>query len=118
PDLHVEDDRVRTGGDLLRHNARRNERYGRDRARRVAEGVELPVGRGEVGGLPGNDDPDALELLQELGRGEIDAITADRLELVERAAGEAEAAAAHFRDRNPARRDERCDDERGLVADA
>src|SRR5207245_1744681 len=42
----------------------------------------------------------------------------DRLELVERAAGEAEAAAAHLRDRRTACRDERPDDERRLVADA
>jgi len=36
PDLHIEDDRVRARGDLLRHDARRDERDRRHRAGRVA----------------------------------------------------------------------------------
>ena len=49
---------------------------------------------------------------------ELDAEAGDRLELVERAAGVAEAAAAHLPERHAARRDDRPDRERRLVADA
>ena len=48
---------------------------------------------------------------------ELDAEAGDRLELVERAAGVPEAAAAHLPERHAARGDDRPDRERGLVAD-
>ena len=65
----VENDRVRAAGDLLRHDARRDERDLVDGRGHVAQRVELLVGRDEVRGLPGDGDPDLAHLLDELVRG-------------------------------------------------
>ena len=84
----------------------------------VAEPVELLVRRHEVVGLADDRQPDLLHLLDEAVDGEVDAEAGDRLELVERAAGVAEAAAAHLPDRDAAGGDDRADRDRRLVADA
>ena len=47
-DLDVEDDRLGSGGDLLGHDARRDQRDVVDRRRDVAKRVELLVGGDEV----------------------------------------------------------------------
>src|SRR6266542_227731 len=114
-DLYVEHDGVRAGGDLLGHDARRDQWKCRDRARRVAQRVEEPVRWSELFGLPGDDDADPPELREELRGREIDTVARERLELVERSAREAEAAPAHLRDGKTARRNERRDDESRLV---
>ena len=62
--------------------------------------------------------PDSRTCATNSSSRELDAEAGDRLELVERAAGVAEAAAAHHRERHAARGDERRRAERGLVADA
>ncbi len=62
--------------------------------------------------------PTSLHLRDELLDGELDAEARDRLELVERPARVAEAAAAHLPERDAAGRDDRADRERRLVADA
>ena len=74
-DLHVQHDRMRSRRDLLRHDARRDERNRRHRARRVAQRVEQPVRGREVLRLTGHDDADALQLREELGGREIHAIS-------------------------------------------
>ena len=65
-DLHVEDDRVRAAGDLLRHDARRDQGHDVDGPGDVAQAVELLVGRDEVGGLADDRQPDLAHLLDEL----------------------------------------------------
>ena len=50
-DLDVEHDRLGAGGDLLRHDARRDQRDAVDGRGHVAKGVEPLVGRDEVRGL-------------------------------------------------------------------
>ena len=117
-DLHVEDDRVGAAGDLLRHDARRDQRHDVDRRGHVAQRVELLVGGDEVGGLADDREPDLAHLLDEGVDRELDVEARDRLELVERAARVPEAAAAHLPDRHAARGDDRPDRDRGLVADA
>ena len=89
-----------------------------DRRGDVAERVELLVGGDEVGGLADDREADLAHLRDELVDRELDAEAGDRLELVERAAGVAEAAAAHLPERDAAGRDDRADGERRLVADA
>ena len=117
-DLDVEHDRVRAGGDLLRHDARRDQRDAVHRPGHVAERVELLVGGDEVVRLPDDREPDVTHLLDELLLRELDAEAGDRLELVERAAGVPETPSAHLPERDAAGRDDRADDDRGLVADA
>ena len=84
----------------------------------VAERVELLVGRDEVGGLADDREPDLAHLRDELLGRQLDAEAGDRLELVERAAGVAEPAAAHLPERDAAGGDDRADRDRRLVADA
>ena len=117
-DLDVEHDRVGAGCDLLRHDARGDQRHVVDGRGHVAQPVEQLVGRDEVRGLPDDREPDLPHLLEELVLRELDPETGDRLELVERAAGVAETAAAHLPERNAARGDDRADRERRLVPHA
>ena len=117
-DLDVEHDRVGAGGDLLRHDARRDQRHVVDRRRDVAQRVELLVGRHEIRRLADDREADVAHLRDELVRRQLDAEAGNRLELVERAARVAEPAAAHLPERHAARGDDRADGERRLVADA
>ena len=117
-DLDVEHDRVGAGCDLLRHDARGDQRHVVDGRRHVAQPVEQLVGRNEIRGLPDDRKPDLPHLLEELFLRELDPETGDRLELVERAAGVAETAAAHLPEGNAARGDDRADGERRLVPHA
>ena len=117
-DLHVEHDRVRAAGDLLRHDARRDQRVVVDGRGHVAQRVELLVGRHEVGARADDRHPRLAHLRDELVGRELDPEARDRLELVERAACVAEPAAAHLRERDAARGDDRADRDRRLVADA
>ena len=105
-------------GDLLRHDAGGDQRDVVDGRGHVAQRVEQLVGRNEIGGLPDDREPDLAHLRDELVDGELDAEAGDRLELVERAAGVTEAAAAHLPERHAARGDDRADGERRLVAHA
>ena len=79
------------------------------------ERVELAVGGHEFGGLADHGHADAAELRGVAGEREVDAEPRDGFELVERAAGVAEAAAAHHRHRHAAGGDERGEDQRDLV---
>src|ERR671923_234420 len=114
-DLDVEDDRVRPGRDLLGHDARGDQRDVLDRRRDVAQGVQLLVGGDELRGLADDREADVAHLRDELVGRELDTEARNGLELVERAAGVSETAAAHLPERDAAGRDERPDDERGLV---
>ena len=67
-DLHVEHDRVGACGDLLRHDARGDQRHVVDGRRHVAQRVELLVGRNEVAGLTDDREPDLPHLRDELRR--------------------------------------------------
>ena len=117
-DLDVEHDRLRARGELLRHDARRDQRDLVDRRRHVAQRVEHLVGGDEVAGLADDREPDLAHLGDELLRRQLDAEARDRLELVERPAGVPEPAAAHLPERHAARGHDRADRERRLVADA
>ncbi len=117
-DLHVEHDRVRAGGDLLRHDAGRDQRHAVDGRGHVAQPIQLLVRGHEVRGLPDDCDPDVAYLRDELFSGQLDAKARYRLELVERAAGVTEPAAAHLPERDAARGDDRADGERCLVPHA
>src|SRR4029453_15437995 len=114
-DLDVEDDRVRTRRDLLRHDAGGDQRDVLDRRGHVSKRVEMLVGGDELGRLTDHGEADVAHLAHELVTGEFDAESRNRLELVQRPAGVAEPAAAHLPEGDAARGDQRPDDERCLV---
>src|SRR5205823_3863164 len=98
-DLHIEDERARATGDLLRHDARGDERDLVDRRRHVAQRIELSIGRHELGGLSRDRDANLPYLLDDLVDRELDAEAGNGFELVERAPRMAEPAAAHLPER-------------------
>ena len=115
-DLDVEHDRLGAGGELLRHDRRGDQRDLVDGGGDVAQAVEGEVGRDELGGLADDREADLAHLGDQLLGRQVDPEAGDRLELVERAAGVPEAAAAHLPERDAAGGDDRADRERGLVA--
>jgi hypothetical protein len=117
-DLDVEHDRVGAGGDLLRHDARRDQLDAVDRRSDVAQRVQLLVGRDEIGRRADDRQSDVAHLSDEFAEAELDAEAGNRFQLVERATGVTEPAAAHLAEGNAARRDDGTDGDRRLVADA
>ena len=65
-ELHVEHERVGALGDLLRHDARGDERDRLDRAGDVAQRVELLVGRGEARAGGADHRADVAQLREQL----------------------------------------------------
>ena len=80
-------------GDLLAHDRGRDQRDRLDRAGHVAQRVELLVRRGQPGAGGADDGADVLELGEHLLVGQRRPPARDRLELVQRAAGVAQARA-------------------------
>ena len=116
--LDVEHERVEALGELLGEDAGHDQRDRLDRAGGVADRVQAPVGGRQIGGLA--DDRAARlahDALDHLGRGHR-LVARDAVELVQRAAGVAEAAAGDHRHRRAARRQHRREHQRHLVADA
>ena len=105
-------------GDLLRHDARRDQRDRLDGAGGVAERVEPLVGGGQVAAGRADRRAHVGQLRPQRRRVEVRPPAGDRLQLVERAAGVAEAAAGELRHRDAERRDERRERQGDLVADA
>jgi hypothetical protein len=116
-DLDVEHQCAGALGDLLGHDRRRDQRDRLDRAGHVAQGVELLVCGREPVTCRADHCPDGLELGEHLLVGEQRPPPGDRLELVERAAGVAQAPPRQLGYGDPARRDERRERQRDLVTD-
>ncbi|CAB4966772.1 unannotated protein [freshwater metagenome] len=117
PGLHVEHQSPGAFGDLLAHDARCDERDRLDRAGHIAQRIELLVGGGEARASRADDAAGGTQHFEHLIVREVRPPAADRLELVERAAGMAQAAAAELRHGSAARRDDRHEREGDLVAD-
>ena len=84
----------------------------------VAQRVEPLVRRGDLRGLADHGTADAADLRLRLPQREAGAEAGNRLELVERAAGVAQPASRHHRDRHAARREHRRQQQRRLVSHA
>ncbi len=128
-DLDVEDEGFEIFGEFFAHDAGADEEWGLDGAGVVAEGVEDAVGGDEVRGLADHGCAAFFEGKEELIECELRVEAGDGLELVECAAGVAEAAAGDHGDADTGDtcgcwRGKACcgedggDEERGLVADA
>ena len=93
------------GGELLRQDRGGDQRDRLDRRRHVADGVEAPVGGREIGGLADDGAAGLAHDAAEQREVGLRRVAGDRIELVERAAGVAEAAAGdHRHDRRRRRR--------------
>ena len=106
-ELHIEHQRVGALRDLLRHDARGDQRDRLDGAGDIAQRVELLVGRREAGAGGADDGSDVAELVEQLLVRERRPPAGDGLELVERSAGVAEAAARELRHGDAERGDQR-----------
>ncbi|MNB96233.1 hypothetical protein D3C75_434310 [compost metagenome] len=98
--LHIEHDGVRAGGDLLAHDGAGDKRDGIHGCGYVPQRVQLLVGRGDVPRLADDGYADFADLGEEAALVHLDGQAGDGLQLVERAAGMAEAAPRHLGDRH------------------
>ena len=117
PGLHVEEDQVGLHRELLRHDARRDQRHRRHGRGGVPQGVELAVRRHEVRGLGGDRAPDVRHLSGDLLGRQVRPQARDRFELVERPSGVAEAAARQLGHGQTERGRHGCERERHAVGD-
>ena len=105
PIVTLEQDGVRTGGQLFAHDRGGDQRDAANRGRDVAQGVEQLVRRGDLSALADDRKADAAHLGKEFFLRERGAGAGHGLHLVDGAAGVAEAAAAHLGDGYAAGRD-------------
>src|SRR5690606_21681412 len=117
-DLHVQDQGAGALGDLLGHDGGGDQRDGLDGAGDVAQGVELLVGGGEPVARRADDGAGGVQDVQHLLVGEQGAPAGDGLQLVEGAAGVAEAAAGELGHGRAAGGDQGGQRKGDLVADA
>ena len=114
----IEQDRVRTGGQLLGHDGGRDQRDAADGGGHIAQGVHLLVGDGDFAALADDRNADLVDLPEELLLRQARAGARHSLHLVNRAARVAEAAPAHLGDLDTAGRHNGRNDQRRLVTDA
>ena len=114
----IEQDRVRTGGQLLGHDGGRDQRDAADGGGHIAQGVHLLVGDGDLAALADDRNADLVDLPEKFFLRQARAGAGDSLHLVNRAARVAEAAPAHLGDLDTAGRHDGRNDQRRLVTDA
>src|SRR5665213_1978192 len=117
-DLHVQYQSVRSLGDLLGHDRRRNERNRRHGRGHVAQRVQLSIDRGQTLTRGTDDRAHSIELLADLVIREEGAPPGNRLQFVQRPSSVSEAAAGKLGNGGAAGRHERSEDERDFVAHA
>ncbi len=105
-------------GKLLRHDARRDQRDRLDRRGHVAQCIQLAVGRRDLRRLAHHRHAQRAHLLLRFVERQSGPEPRDRFELVERAAGVAQAATRHHRHQHAAGGEHRRKEQRRLVADA
>src|SRR5689334_5519346 len=116
-DLYVDDHRIETGGAFFRDDRSHDQRYRFDCRGRIAQRVHLLVGGRELRSLSRHRVANLVQYLLEFRGAQVDAVTRNRLELVERAAGVTKTTARDHRHTDTASGDERRDDDRRFVAD-
>ena len=113
--LHVHHEALEAGGELLGEDGGDDERQALDGGRRVAQGVQAPVGGRHLARLPDDRAARLGDGAPQVGLAGRRVVAGDRLELVQRAARVAEAAAADHRHGAAAGRDQGREHERHLV---
>jgi hypothetical protein len=117
-ELHVHDEGVQPFGELLREDRRGNEGNARDRARHVAQSIELLVSRHHRLILTGDGNADGLHLLDNAFRMELRGEAGDGLQFVERSSSDPETAAGNHRHAETQAGEQRRERQGDLVADA
>ena len=117
-EFHIEHEAVERLRELFAHDAGDDERLRGHGRGDIAEGVKFFVRRTKVGGLADHGDAEAGELREGLIFAQRDVEAGDAFQFVERAAGDAEAAAGDHGHPQIIAREERREDERDFVADA
>ncbi len=117
PRLYIHDESLKPGGELLRQDRGGDERDRFDRRRHVADGVEAPVGGRQIGRLADDRAAGFLHDAPEEREVGLGCVARNRIELVERAAGVAEAAAGDHRHEGAGSRQHRRQHQRHVVAD-
>ena len=115
---HIQQDGVRTGGQLLGHDAGRDERDAADGGGDVAQGVHLFIRDGNALALADDRQANLVHLGKEFFLREGGLCAGNALHFINGAAGVAQATAAHLGDFHAAGRHDGCNDQRGLVAHA
>ena len=118
PRLDVEHQPLGAFGELLREDARGDERDRLHGAGHVAQRVHLPVRRHDPLALADHGEARLAQALAKTLDRQVRAVAGDRLELVQRAAGVPQRASAHHRDLQPAGGGHGGEHERDLVAHA
>ena len=116
--LHVQQNTLCAGGDLLAHDARSDERHALHRPGHVAQRVKLLVRRAQLARLSDHRAPDLIDLRCKFFRRKIDPHTGNALKLIRRAARVSKPAAAHLGNLHPARRANRHNNHARLVTHA
>jgi len=116
--FHVEHERVDAFGELLAHDGGADQIRAFDRAGDVAQRIELAVSGRDFGGLSDHGAAASGEHTAEIGDGKIHIEAGNCFELVERAAGVTESAAADHGNGYTGSGSERSEHERSLVANA
>ncbi len=114
--FHVQYQGVDPLCELLAHDGAANQGRALDRARDIAESVELLVGWGDFRCLANEGATASAEHAAEVHEREVDVEARNGLQLVERAAGVTESSAADHRHAQPAGGRDRRQHQRGLVA--
>ena len=114
--LNVQQNAVGAGSDLLAHNARRNQRHRVNRCGNVAKRVELLVSWNKIARLTCNSNANLGDLLEEVGLGNLNGKSWDRLKFVQRTARVTQAAAAHLGNLDTQRCNKRANDQRSFIA--
>src|SRR6266478_4740042 len=114
--FHIKDQRVNALGKLLAHDGSANQADIFDRGSDVPERINFFVGGSNLRGLPDQAHAAFAEDAAQFLERQIHVEARNRFQLVERAAGVAEAAPADHRDGKPARRHNGRKNQRSLVA--
>ena len=114
--LDIQQDCVRSGSNLLAHNARSNQRQAVHRRCHIPQGVDFFVCDCHLPALPDEGDADLVDNLEKFLPRQHCAVTRDGFQLIHRAAGEAQPSAGHLGNRNPAGSSHRSCNQGGLVA--
>ena len=117
-DLDIQHDGMRACGQLFGHDGRRDERQGIDCRGHVTQRVEFFIGGRQIAGLADDGYADVFDLLHEGLCRKRRLIPGDGFQLIDRTARMAEAAAGHLGHLAAETRDNRCNDQRRLIADA
>ena len=115
---HIQQNGVRAGGQLLGHDAGRDERDAAHGGGHIPQSVHLFVCHGDALALADDRQTDAVDLCKELFLRQGRPGARHALHLVDGAAGVAQTAAAHLGDLDPAGCHDGGDHQRGLVAHA